>query len=71
MAITGASKIKEILANEKAMEIVRKHFPGIDDSRIKAGAGMPLKTVFSFPQSKVSKEVAAACIKELEAANIE
>jgi len=71
MAITGNSKIKEILANEKAMAIVRKHFPGIDDPRIKAGAGMPLKTVFAFPQSKVPKNVASACIEELEAANID
>ena len=71
MAITGSSKIKDILANEEAKKIVRKYFPGIDDSRIKAGAGMPLKTVFAFPQSKVPKDVAAACIEELEKAKIE
>jgi len=71
MAITGSSKIKEILENEQAVEIIMKYFPGIKDPRIKAGSGMALKTVFSFPQSKVTKDVAKACIEELEAANIE
>jgi len=71
MAITGSSKIKEILGNEKAMAIVRKYLPGIDDPRTKAAAGMTLKALLAFPQTKCPKDVAASCIEELEAANIE
>ncbi len=71
MAITSSSKIKEILESPAAMEIIRKYFPGIDDSRIKQGASMKLKTLFAFPQSKISKEDAKACMEELDAAGIE
>lgn len=71
MTITGESKIKEILENPKALEIVRKYMPGIDDPRIKAAAGMSLKALMAFPQTNIPKDVAAACIAELEAANIE
>ena len=71
MAITGKSKIKEILENEKAMEIMRKHMPGIDDPRTKQAGGLSLKALMAFPQSKIPKDVQKACIEELEAANIE
>jgi hypothetical protein len=71
MAITAASKVKDILASPAAMAIVKKHMPGIDDPRTKAAAGMSLKALMAFPQSQVPKETAAACAAELEAANIE
>lgn len=71
MAITGASKIKDILASPAAMDIVRKYMPGIDDPKTKAAAGMTLKALMSFPQAGIQKDVASACIAELEAANIE
>lgn len=71
MAITGKSKVKEILENPAAMDIVRKHMPGIDDPRTKQAGGMTLKALMAFPQSKVPKDAQVACIAELEAANIE
>ena len=71
MAITGSSKVKDILANEKALEIVAKHLPGIKDPRTKAAGGMSLKAMLAFPQTKCPKDVQEACIAELEAANIE
>lgn len=71
MAITSSSKIKEILESPAALEIIRKYFPGIDDPRIKQGAGMKLKSLMAFPQSKVSKEDAKACAQELDSADID
>lgn len=71
MAITSTSKIKEILESPEAMAIIRKHMPGIDDPKVKTAAGMSLKALMAFPQTKLPKDVQAACIAELDAANIE
>lgn len=71
MSITSSSKVKEVLGSPRAMEIVRKYFPGIDDPRIKQGGEMKLKSLMAFPQSKISKEDAAACAAELDSAGIE
>lgn len=71
MSITGKSKIKQIVESPAALEIVKKYMPGIEDPRTKAAYGMTLKALMAIPQTKVPKEDAAACIAELEAANIE
>ena len=71
MAITSSSKVKEILESPAALEIVRKYMPGIEDPRMKAAAGMSLKAIMAFPASNVPKDAAAACVEELDAANIE
>lgn len=71
MAITGSSKVKDILASPAAMDIVRKYVPKIDDPNTKQAAGLSLKALLAFPQAGVPKDVAKACIAELDAANIE
>lgn len=71
MAITGSSKVKDIMANPAAMDIIRKYVPTIDDPGLKQAAGLSLKALFGFPQAGVAKDVAKACIAELEAANLE
>jgi hypothetical protein len=71
MAITADSKVKDILANPEALAIVAKYLPTIEDPRTKAAAGMSLKALLAFPQTKCPKEDQAAIAAELEAANIQ
>jgi hypothetical protein len=71
MAITVDSKVKDILANPAALEVVAKFLPSITDPRTKAAAGMSLKALLAFPQTKCPKEDQAAIAEALEAANIE
>jgi hypothetical protein len=70
MAITANSKVKDILENPEALAIVKEYLPSIDDPRTKAAAGMSLKALLAFPQTKCPKETQAAIAEALEAANI-
>ena len=73
MTITRKSKIKEIAASAEALAIVHKYLPDMDpeNPQMKPAMGMSLKTLCSFPQTGIKKDVANAMFDELEAANID
>jgi hypothetical protein len=71
MAITANSKVKEIIGNPVALELVKKYVPTIDDPKGKMAWGMSLKALMGFPQAGISKETAEEVTAALEAANIE
>ena len=53
MAVTIDSKIKEILADPKAADIVAKFSPGFKtDKQMKMVYGLTLRKLASFPQAK-------------------
>lgn len=68
MALTGKSKIKEVLANEKAAAILDEYLPGISTSpSTKQAMGMSLKALLAFPQTPIDKDKAAELIAKVEA----
>lgn len=71
MKLSINSKVKDILANEKAKEILAKN--GIDPKapQLKMALGMTLKTMVSFPGHEMPKEVLEGLTKDLEEADIE
>lgn len=71
MVLSVNSKVKEILANEKAKEILRKNGINPSDPQMKLAMGMTLKTMVTFPGHEMKPEVLAGLIKDFEEANLE
>ena len=71
--ITVKSKVKDVLFNDEAYAIVKKHMPLLDrdDPRMKGAMGMSLMAFIAYPATKVPKEVRQAIADELEEAEIE
>ena len=71
--LTVKSKVKDILANDEAYEIVRKYMPGLDrdDPRMAGAMGMSLMAFIAYPATGVSKETRQAIAEALEDAEIE
>lgn len=68
MAITIDSKIKDIMAEPRAVDIVDKYLPGFaTNKQMKMVYGMSLRALAKFPQAKVSNETLAEIEKELAA----
>ena len=68
MALTVDSKIKEIMANPEAVQIVDKHSPGFaDNKQIKMVYGISLRALQKFPQTKMSLETLEEINNELSA----
>lgn len=66
MSLTVDSKIKDIMANPKAVEVVDKYSPGFaTDKQMKMVYGMSLRALQKFPQSKMSLETLSEIDKEL------
>lgn len=66
MAITVNSKIKDIMADPKAADIVEKFLPGFKtDKQTKMVYGMSLRGLQKFPQAKLSNETIEAIDKAL------
>jgi hypothetical protein len=66
MAITIDSKIKDILANPKAADIVDKYSPGFKtDKQMKMVHGLSLRALAKFPQAKNLADHLAEIEKEL------
>lgn len=66
MAITIDSKIKDILANPKAADIVDKYSPGFKtDKQMKMVYGLSLRGLAKFPQAKTLADNLAQIEKEL------
>ena len=73
MALSVKSKLKELLANPTAVEILTKHLEDFDPDApdLAAGMGMSLKTIAGFPVANISAEALDAIQAELEAADLE
>lgn len=71
--ITIKSKLKDILASEEALEIMKKHIPDLDpnDPTLLQGANMSLKAISNFPQAGISKELLGAIGADFDAAEID
>ena len=53
MAVTVDSKIKEIMKDERATDIVAKYSPGFKtDKQMKLVYGLTLRKLSTFPQAK-------------------
>lgn len=66
MAISIDSKIKDIMANPKAVDICDKYMPGFKtDKQMKMVYGLTLRALAKFPQAKVSAETLDQINKEL------
>ena len=59
MALGRNSKIKDLMENPQAVEIIEKYLPGIStNASTKAAYGMSLSAFTKFPQSKCPKDKA-------------
>jgi len=68
MAFSEKSKIREIIADERAKAILDKHFPGASSHpQLSMGMGMTLKQISWYPESGMTKEKLEALVKELAA----
>lgn len=57
MAISVDSKIKEIMKNAKAVEIMEKHSPGFSTNpQMKMVQGLTFRALAKFPQAGISQE---------------
>ena len=53
MAITIDSKLKEVMENPAAVEIMEKYIPGFSKNpQLKLGYRMTFRTISKFPQAK-------------------
>jgi hypothetical protein len=65
MAVTVDSKIKEILDDPRAADIVAKYSPGFKtDRQMKMVHGLSLRALSKFPQAKALAENLAQIEKE-------
>lgn len=74
MSLTRSSKLKELVKNQEALDIINKYMPNSmnpDDPKLKPALGMSLKAICGFPQTGISKEDSAKLFAELEAADID
>ena len=71
--LTINSKVKEIIDNPEARDLVKSLWPGFDydNPQMKTAYNLSLKFIISSPLSHVSKEDQAAVAKALEDAHIE
>ena len=70
MALTVDSKIKDLAANPKAVEICTKYGMDLKDKRIKMAFGISARKLATFPATGVSQEQLEAMDAELKAANL-
>lgn len=57
MSLSVDSKIKEILKNPKATELMEKHSPGFGTNpQMKMVYGLSLRALSKFPQAGISSE---------------
>ncbi len=70
MALTVDSKVKDLTANPKAVEICGKYGMDLTDKRIKMAFGISLRKLASFPATGMTPEKLEALDAELKAANL-
>ena len=67
MAFDVNSKIRDILANEKAKAILDKHIPGASTHpQIDTALGMSLKEISYYSESGLTPEKLKALVEDLE-----
>lgn len=70
MTVTINSKIKDILADPRAADIVEKYSPGFKtDRQMKMVYGLSLSSLAKFPQAKTLADNLAQIEKELSELN--
>jgi hypothetical protein len=68
VAFSEQSKIREILADERAKAILDKHFPGASTHpQLYMGMSMTLKQISWYPESGMTAEKLKALVEELAA----
>lgn len=68
MAITSKSKLKEILADPRAVAIIEEYKPGFaSDPQMGPVMGMRLNLLLNFPQSGFSEEDKQAIMDKIDA----
>jgi len=66
MGVTIDNKIKEIMKDEKAVEVIEKYMPGFKTNpQMKMVYGLTLRALAKFPQANVAPEILAQLEKEL------
>ena len=71
MALSADSKVKDLAANPKAVEICCKYGMDLTDKRIKMAFGISARKLASFPATGFTPEKLEAMDAELKAANLE
>ena len=73
MAINANSKLRDIIADERAVAIIDEFVPGFMNNTAEMGPcmGMKFSMLIKFPQSGVSKEDQAKLIEKLNALDAE
>lgn len=67
MSITVDSKVKDIVRNAAAADIIEKHCPGFKtDKRLKLAYNFTFRTIAGFPEAHVSPEALAKIEEELK-----
>lgn len=71
--LTIKSKLRDLLANDEAYEIIHRNNPGLvrGDPRLEGAMNMSLLALLAFPASKCPKELRDKIAEELEDAEIE
>jgi hypothetical protein len=68
MAYSVNSRIREIIADERAKEILDKHIPGASTHpQLPMAMGMTLKEISWYPETGLTPEKLQALVKDLEA----
>lgn len=68
MAIDSGSKLREIIADDRAVAIIEEYQPGFTEGdQLGPVMGMRFKTLLAFPQSGISKEDQKAICEKLDA----
>ena len=66
MTFTENSKVKDVLKNKKAVEILEKHFPGVSKSPfIGIFKNRTIKEIAEMPQLKMDKETFEKLLAEV------
>jgi hypothetical protein len=67
MAFSVDSKLKDLLADERATEVLRKHFPGrANDPRLNMVMYYTLRSIASFPEAGINAEKLQAIDEDLK-----
>lgn len=73
MALTVKSKVKDLLFNDEAYEIIKEHMPLLDrdDPRMEGAMNMSMMAFLAFPATGCPKETREAIAEALEDADID
>lgn len=69
MAISSSSKLREVIADERAVAIIDEFVPGFMDNAAQMGPcmGMKFSTLIKFPQAGIPADAQKELIAKLDA----